>query len=123
MTLASGSQTTISLPPDNAVNEQRGEIATPSCSTPADALAQKIWVVFESGEQLCLLGKLDGDLPTMVYEEASHEVVVIRSDQGDAEPGLVSEFVYEVLILDDAIADGKGPTGQTRDASIDMRSC
>lgn len=69
------------IPPDSAFGHQRSKITPPSRPPPSDTLTQELRVILQSSEQLCLPRELVGDLPAMVDEEASHEVIIIGSDQ------------------------------------------
>jgi len=70
------------LPPDDAFEEQRREVATPGGATPSNALLHKLPVILERGRKFCPFGELDCDLPSVVDQESRHKVVIVCGNQG-----------------------------------------
>lgn len=107
--------------PDDSVEEQGGEVATPRRTVPSNALLKILGVALKSGGQLGLGSALDFDLPVVVYQPAGYAIVIICCYEADsAKPLLVREVLGESWIFDNTCPDGGCSSRETRNPTIDV---
>lgn len=107
--------------PDDSVEEQGGEIATPGRSVPPNALLEILGIALEGSGQGGLGSALDFDLPIVVYQPAGNAIVIVCCCQTDtAKPFLVGKVPSESRILNDTCTNSRSPSRQTRYPTINV---
>ncbi len=66
------------IAPDDPIDEQGGEIATPGRSVPSNTLLEEFRVALQQGSQLCFWSRLNLDFPVMIHKPSGDTIVIIR---------------------------------------------